>query len=120
MTLNPQSVGTPTLLLQWEEPLWDIRNITRAVEIKCTDTNKEIVEIRNVSDYETILTGLELNKTITCCLVPLTTEGNGSITCDKYSFVKAGVHNNIIIIRHVIPSIESHMLNDIKHACKCM
>ena len=99
MKLNSaSSFGTPALMLRWEQPSWDVRNITRAVEINCTDTSQEILEIRNVSDYEIILTGLSLNMTITCCLLPVTIEGNGSIMCDEYSFVKEGVHNAIIII----------------------
>ena len=93
MTLNLTELeGIPALILQWKEPSWDIRNLTLVVEIYCSDTRQEnqILEIRNLSDYELILTKLNLNVTITCCLMPITTEGNGSVVCEEASFAKTG------------------------------
>lgn len=91
MTLNLTELeGTPVLILQWKEPLWDVRNLTLAVGINCTNTRQEIQEVRNLSDYELVLTELNLNTTITCCLVPITTEGNGYVVCEASSFKKSG------------------------------
>ena len=84
----------PVLILQWEEPSWDVRNLTRGVGINCTDANREIFEIRNMSDYEIILTELNFNVTVTCCSVPITTEGNGHVICEEFSLAeKTGTAN---------------------------
>lgn len=91
MTLNLTKLepeDAPVLILQWEKPSWDVRNLTREVGINCTDTNQEILEIRNVSDNEIILTELNFNVTISCCLVPITTEGNGQVICEEFKLTE--------------------------------
>ena len=111
MTLNLIKIeGAPALILQWEEPSWDVRNLTRAVEINCTDTSQEILEFRNVSDCEIILTELKFNVTITCCLVPITTKGNGPVICEESSMAeKMGI---IIIIVCMVQLLQQQ--------CMCM
>lgn len=91
MTLNLTRLeleDAPVLILQWEKPSWDVRNLTREVLINCTDTNQEILEIRDVSDNEIILTELNFNVTISCCLVPITTGGNGQVICEEFSLAE--------------------------------
>lgn len=104
MTLNLIELeGAPALILQWEEPSWDVRNLTRAVGINCTDTSQEILEIRNVSDYEIILTELNFNVTIVCCSVPITIKGNGSVICEESSLAeKMGILTIIVLHGAVI------------------
>lgn len=100
MTLNLTELdGRPTtLLLKWEKPLWDIRNITRAVGINCYGKDASqgvaVMEIRNISDYEITLPGLNFSK---CCLVALTTEGNGYSTCEDYLSMIAGLQSLHVI-----------------------
>ena len=97
----------PMLILQWEEPSWDVRNLTRGVGINCTDANREIFEIRNVSDYKVILTELNFNVTVTCCLVPITTKGNGHVICEEFSLVEKTGTANIMAAWYSITSILS-------------
>lgn len=78
-------VSNDTLYIQWEKPLWDTRNITRGVEINCSDTSQEVTETRNISDFEITVTRLNLNAMVTCCQVLLTTEGTGPLKCGRFS-----------------------------------
>lgn len=75
-----------TISLRWERPTWDTRNIARKVKINCSDSNYQIVEDRNVSDFTIILAELNVNSTIICCrsLITLMNE-TGPQTCEEYS-----------------------------------
>ena len=80
-------LSTARLNIQWEEPQWDVRDITRGVQVNCTDGSQYISELRNISDFQVqlALRGTNLNVPVNCCHMVLTTEGNGPHKCDEYT-----------------------------------
>ena len=81
MTFN--ILGTTILNIQWKEPLWDVRGITRFVEVNCTDGSQYISELHNISNFGVSLKGTNWNVPVNCCHIVLTTEGNGPKKCDE-------------------------------------
>ena len=85
MTVN---ILSTSVNIQWEEPQWDVRGITRGVEVNCTDGSQYISELHNISDFEVgvSLRGTNLNVPVNCCHIVLTTEGNGPQKCAEYKY----------------------------------
>ena len=95
MTVN---ILSTRLNIRWEEPQWDVRGITRGVEVNCTDINGSqfISELYNISDFGVSLRGTNLNVPVNCCHMVLTTEGNGPQKCDEYKQLQRIVNGKLI------------------------
>ena len=85
MTVN--ILSTTRLSIQWQEPQWDVRSITRGVQVNCTDGSQFVSELHNISDFQAqlALRGTNLNVPVNCCHMVLTTEGNGPQKCEEYT-----------------------------------
>ena len=82
MTVN---ILSTSVNIQWEEPQWDVRGITRGVEVNCTDGSQYISDLHNISDFSVSLRGINLKVPLNCCHIVFTMEGNGPQKCDEYT-----------------------------------
>ena len=102
-----------TLSLRWERPTWDTRNIVTQVKINCSDSDYVIIAETSISDFMIILTGLNLNTTVTCCHTLVTSMNEtGPQKCVKYPSQRIIIEGklNCYVYMHVALMINNMLI----------